>query len=75
MNYNVKIEVNAEEVVNQLGATELVELTKELVFQYFDLKDILEVARESYTEAEILEGLDIDEIIDYVKKEGYNVSE
>lgn len=75
MDYRVKIEVDAEEVVKQLGVTELMALANEIILQYFDIHDLLEIARKSFTDEEILKEMDLDDIIEYIRKEGYVVND
>lgn len=73
MEYKVQIEIDAEEVLEKLDLTAMVELLKKLGKQYLDLGEILEIAREGYTDMDILKEMDIDDIIQHLKNEGYAV--
>lgn len=75
MDYKVQIEIDAEEVFEKLDLTAMVELLKKLGKQYLDLNEILEIAREGYTDMDILKEMDIDDIIQHLKNERYTVSE
>lgn len=75
MDYKVHIEIDAEEVFEKLDITAKVELLKKLGKQYLDISEILEIAREGYTDMDILKEMDIDDIIQHLKNERYTVIE
>lgn len=75
MDYKVQIEIDAEEVLEKLDITAMVELLKKLGKKYLDISEILEIAREGYTDMDILKEIDIDDIFQHLKNEGYTVIE
>lgn len=72
----VKMDICVEDAINELSATEKTELTRDMVKDNLDISEIVDAAKYAgYAERDILEQLDIDNVIAYVKSQGYNVED
>lgn len=72
----VKVEIGVEDVIKELSATEKTDLTRDMIKDNMDISEIIDAAKYAdYTERDILNELDIDNIIAYVKSQGYKVED
>lgn len=70
----VKLEICVEDAINELSAMDKTALAIEMVKDNLDITEIIDAAKGAgYTDKDILNEIDIDDIITHIKSQGYNV--